>query len=147
MFIIIFIRFIEVIRYMFNDCFSLTSLNLSNFNSPSLYNSSGVFNNCKNLAYLDISNMITTKDMSYMFYNCLSLRSLNIAKFDTSQVTNMEYMFFGCSNLTYIDMKTAVFKDNVELKNMFDNYINNIIIFINDTKSFSKIKFNDYLKI
>ena len=57
--------------FMFCGCSSLTSLNLSNFNT----------NNVNN--------------MSAMFHNCSSLTSLNLSNFNTNNVTNMSYMFSG----------------------------------------------------
>ena len=63
---------------MFNGCFGLTSLDLSNFNTQNV------------------------TDMSYMFYGCSGLTSLDLSKFDTQNVTDMSGMFFGCSGLTTI---------------------------------------------
>ena len=56
---------------MFNKCSSLTSLNLSNFNT---------------------NNVI---DMRYMFYECSSLTSLNLSNFNTNNVIDMREMFSG----------------------------------------------------
>ncbi len=56
---------------MFYECSSLTSLDLSNFNTNNV------------------------EDMKYMFYNCSSLTSLNLSNFNTNNVTNMEGMFSG----------------------------------------------------
>ena len=61
--------------YMFYYCSSLTSLNLSNFNTNNVTN------------------------MSYMFYNCSSLTFLNLSNFNTNNVNNMSYMFYDCSSL------------------------------------------------
>lgn len=63
---------------MFHACVSLTSLDLPNF---------------------DTSNVT---DTSFMFGNCRSLTSLDLSNFDTSNVTDMNSMFGGCSNLTII---------------------------------------------
>ena len=57
--------------YMFSYCSSLTSLNLSNFNT----------NNVKN--------------MSAMFIGCSSLTSLNLSNFNTNNVKNMRGIFDG----------------------------------------------------
>ncbi len=59
--------------YMFYKCSSLTSLNLSNFNTDNV------------------------KNMSYMFSHCSSLSSLNLTNFNTDYVNNMSYMFFHIS--------------------------------------------------
>ena len=56
---------------MFYNCSSLTSLNLSNFNTNNVTN------------------------MGYMFFNCSSLTSLNLSNFNTNNVTDMSAMFSG----------------------------------------------------
>ena len=63
--------------YMFLDCSSLTSLNLSNFNTPVLMNAGGMFSGCGNLENL----------------------TLDLDDFDTSNVTNFNLMFYNCSKL------------------------------------------------
>ena len=56
-------------RSMFSKCSSLTSLDLSNFNTDNVNNMSYMFNNCSSLATLNLSNFNTNnvKDMSEMF--------------------------------------------------------------------------------
>ena len=56
-------------KNIFSYCSSLTSLNLSNFNT----------NNVNN--------------MSYMFYDCSSLTSLNLSNFNTNNVKDMSEIF------------------------------------------------------
>ena len=56
---------------MFLGCSSLTSLDLSNFNTNNVTN------------------------MSYMFSNCSSLTSLNLSNFNTNNVKYMSSMFYG----------------------------------------------------
>ena len=67
-------------NWMFSYCSSLTSLDLSNFNTNNVTN------------------------MGSMFYNCSSLISLNLSNFNTNNVTNMGGMFSDCSSLTYLDL-------------------------------------------
>ena len=67
-------------NYMFSECSSLQSVDLSNFNTSNI------------------------TSMSYMFISCLSLQSLDLPNFDTSNVTDIEYMFSGCSSLQSLDL-------------------------------------------
>ena len=55
-----------------------------------------MFNNCPSLTSLDLSNFNTNnvKYMDRMFYNCSSLTSLNLSNFNTNNVTNMSNMFY-----------------------------------------------------
>ena len=68
----------------------------------SFTNTSGMFNACSSLTTLDVSNFNTSNvtDMSSMFADCQSLTTLNLSNFNTSNVTDMQWMFFRCSNLT-----------------------------------------------
>ncbi len=63
-----------------------------------------MFYNCESLTSLNLSNFDTSKvtDMHLMFYNCESLTSLDLSNFNTSNVTNMHDMFIKCTNLTTI---------------------------------------------
>ena len=74
---------------MFNSCSSLTSINLSNFNT----------NNVKN--------------MNSMFYGCSSLKSIDISNFNCDNITKtyyMENMFKGCNKLKIGNVKHNDFK-------------------------------------
>ena len=78
-------------RYMFYNCSSLTSLDLSNFDTNEVIAMNHMFYNCKALIQLDLSNFYTSKvtDMSYMFSSCERLTSLDLSNFDTNKVTAM----------------------------------------------------------
>ena len=82
------------INFMFSECSSLISLNLSNFNT------------------------INVKDMSYMFYNCSSLTSLNLSNFNTNNVNNMSGMFSYCSSLTTLTSQEEKIINEWENRNL-----------------------------
>lgn len=65
-------------RYMFENCESLSNIDLSGFNT---------------------SNVIY---MLHMFDGCKSLKTLNISSFNTQNVTHIQSMFRGCTNLETI---------------------------------------------
>ena len=89
---------------MFSDCSTLSSLDLSNFNTAIVTNMSYMFFNCANLSSLDLSNFNTAivSDMSLMFGSCSTLSSLDLSNFYTKEVRDMSYMFSRCSALTTI---------------------------------------------
>ena len=62
-------------NFMFYDCNSFISFDLSNFNTQLVLN------------------------MTYMFYNCNLLKSLDLSNFNTQLVHNMAYMFYNCKLL------------------------------------------------
>ncbi len=92
--------------HLFDDCYKLTSINLSNFNTGKVTNMGYMFSDCGNLTSLDVSKFDTSQvtDMSYMFSNCGNLTSLDVSKFDTSKVTDMRGMFYRCTSLTSLDV-------------------------------------------
>ena len=120
-------------RYMFNGCSALTSLDVSGFDTSRVTDMSGMFQGCSKLTSLNVSGFDTSRvtDMSYMFNacsaltsvgdlsgwntakvtemallfgNCEKLASLDVSKFNTAAVTNMNAMFFNCSALTTLDV-------------------------------------------
>lgn len=91
---------------MFCECFKLTSLNVSKFDTRQVTNMDHMFSSCYGLTSLDVSNFDTSQvtNMGGMFYFCDGLTSLDLDSFNTSNVTNMSWMFEDCYNLTEIDL-------------------------------------------
>ena len=89
---------------MFNGCSSLTSLDLSNFNTSEVASMYSMFNNCNSLTTLNLHKFNTSNvtNMENMFYGCSNLTSLDLSSFNTSEVTNMISMFYDDSALTTI---------------------------------------------
>ena len=63
-----------------------------------------MFGHCESLTSLDVSNFNTSNvtGMSWMFAYCTSLTSLDVSNFNTSNVTNISAMFSNCANLKTI---------------------------------------------
>ena len=150
---------------MFQDCYNITEIDLSNFDTSEIIQTSNMFKGCSKLVSINFSNFDTSKvtAMGYMFYDCSSLISLNLSSFNTSNVVYMRYTFYncaqlvsldlsnfvtskvqymnetfsGCKNLKYINLKN--FNDfeltDIGLKNIFSNVPNNIVICINENNS------------
>ena len=140
---------------MFSNCSSLEEINLTNkFNTNKVINMESMFEGCKNLIFLDLSNFDTSNvinmnfmfsgclsleeikltnkfntnkviDMKSMFNNCKNLFSLDLSNFDTSNVTDMSYMFSNCSSLKEIKLVNK-FNTNkvINMESMFNNCIN-----------------------
>ena len=117
-----FIDKINKINDMFYHCDSLSSLNLSNFNTQNVTNMARMFRYCKSLSSLILTNFNTQNvtDMECMFDGCKSLSSLNLSNFNTQNVTNMKYMFYGCKALSSLNLSN--FKiGNASVDHMFLN--------------------------
>ena len=82
--------------WMFYDCRSFTTLELSGF---------------------DTANV---QDMNLMFYGCESLTSLDLSSFDTSNVQWMSYMFYNCMSLSDLTLGDRFVTTNATTDSMFD---------------------------
>ena len=112
---------IITMKQMFYQCSSLTSLDVSNFNTQNVTTTSNMFYQCSSLTSLDVSNFNTqnVKTMGYMFYQCSSLTSLDVSNFNTQNVTNMSNMFYQCSSLTSLDVSNFNTQNVKTTSNMF----------------------------
>ena len=93
---------------MFLNCSSLTSLDLSGFDTSKVWTMSSMFDSCKSLTSLDLSGF-DTSNVSYMdkmFFDCNALTSLDLSGFDTSKVGNMDNMFTSCRSLKTLDLSS-----------------------------------------
>ena len=107
--------------FMFNSCKVLTSLNLSNFNTEKVTDMQGMFGECSDLTSLDLTSFNTEKvtNMRQMFYNCSDLTSLNLSNFNTEKVMYMSNMFYNCNKLTSLDLTSFNTAEVTKMDNMF----------------------------
>ena len=105
---------------MFNTCSSLTSLDLSNFNTSQVTNMSFMFvgfpNIELNLSGFDTSNVTNMMSM----FESSKLSTLDISSFDTSNVTIMSWMFSDATNLQTIYVGPKWSTDGTDTYLMFD---------------------------
>ena len=106
---------------MFSDMRSLTSLDLSNFDTSKVTNMDYMFAYLYSLTSLNLSNFDTSKvaNMSSMFYNSFGFTSLNLSNFDTSNVTNMNNMFSNMRSLTSLDLSSFNTTNVTDMSSMF----------------------------
>ena len=93
---------------MFNKCHKLKEIKgINKFNTNKVTDMSGMFQLCKELEYLDLTNFETSNatNMSFMFNQCHKLKEIKgINKFNTNKVTDMKVMFQECNELEYLDL-------------------------------------------
>jgi surface protein len=108
---------------MFYGCSSLSSLDLSGFNTANVTNMSWMFYGCSGLTSLDLSHFDTQNvtNMGFMFCGCSSLTSLDVSGFKTDNVTKMGCMFFDCSGLTSLDVSSFNTEKVTEMWQMFSD--------------------------
>ena len=89
-------------RYMFQYCPALTSLDVSHFNTSRATNMNAMFENCSGLTSLDLSSFNTSKvtNMARMFSTCVNLTAIYVGEgWSTAAVTNSTDMFKTCTSL------------------------------------------------
>ena len=100
---------------------SLEILDISNINTTSINNMTGLFNGANNLESLNVSSMDTSSvtNMSYMFRGMSKLTSLDVSNFNTSNVEIMTGMFHS-SNLTVLDLSNFDTRNVTTMLDMFN---------------------------
>ena len=87
---------VKEIRYMLFNCKKLTSIPThdTTFSNPLIKNMKGMFQNCESLTLLDLSQFHTknVEIMWDMFKGCKSLTYLNLQKFRTSKVIDNSFL-------------------------------------------------------
>ena len=108
---------------MFIYCSSLTSLDVSHFNTSNVTDMYQLFSNCRSLKTLDLSgwNTENVTTLEYMFAFCISLTSLDLSHFDTSSVTGMGGMFWNCNKLTSLDVSGFNTSNVTNMNSMFSD--------------------------
>ncbi|MBQ3630370.1 MAG: BspA family leucine-rich repeat surface protein [Prevotella sp.] len=115
-------RNVTDMRSLFNDCYELTTLDVSGFDTHNVTAMYNMFNYCSNLTELDLSNFDTQNvvSMNDMFCACESLTSLDLSNFNTANVTRMSSMFEGCKSLSDIDLSSFETSRVTNMNSMFD---------------------------
>lgn len=95
---------------MFKGCTSLTSLDLSRFDTSSVINMRWMFEGCSKLISLDLSSFDTSNvaELSEMFRGCSKLSTIYVSnKWSIARIASSYKMFTGCINLpNYKSYKT-----------------------------------------
>lgn len=111
---------------MFNGCSALSKLVLTDFKTEQVSTMENMFCNCSTLETLDVSSFNTENvtTMLGMFNNCSSLRSLDLPGFNTANVTQMSSMFNKCSSLRSLDLSSFNTRKVTYMQNMFEGCTN-----------------------
>ena len=109
----------------FDYCTHLTRIeNIQNLYTNECTDISSMFEDCRSLTTIDVSNFSVSKvtDMSAMFWNCYHLTNINFGdKFDTSNVTNLSFMFKMCYSLTCLDLSCFNTSKATSMSKMFSD--------------------------
>ena len=126
---------------MFQYCSALTSLDLSHFDTSSATSISNMFEGCSNLTSLDLSSFNTSKvtNMSWLFYKCSSLTSVDLSSFDTSNGPALNSMFHECSALTTVDLSSFDTRKVTNIGTMFGFCTNLKTVYVSELWSTENI--------
>ncbi len=109
--------------YMFNDCSELAEIDVSGLDTSSVTNASCMFGGCSGLTEIDLSGLDTSRvtDMGGMFGGCSGLTEIDLSGMNTSRVTDMVSMFRGCSRLAEIDLSGMCTSSVTNMDSMFSD--------------------------
>ena len=106
---------------MFEDCSSLLSIDLSNFDLSNKYLDS-FFKGCTSLTSIKFSKKKQlVKSIWSMFSGCHSLLSLDLSCFNFSLVEGMSNLFYECYLLTSIDLSNTEAHSVTDMSGMFSD--------------------------
>lgn len=108
---------------MFDSCSSLTSLDLSTFDTSKVENFNYMFSACQNLEVLNVSNFNTSSaiHMRNMFYKCHNVLVLDVSGFDTTNVVTIKSMFNECKKITSLDLSNFRTPNLIWMEGAFSN--------------------------
>jgi len=132
--------------YMFRNCTSLATIDVSHFDTSNVGNMRGMFDTCYSLTSLDLTNFVTSNvsDMSDMFNQCASLKRLNLSSFDTSNVNNMWFMFAN-SGLERLDISNFDMSNVSDTESMLGGLKNLKILVLGKKNNIGTSPFNNKL--
>ena len=110
---------------LFNNCNSLTSVDISDWNMEKIINISQMFKSCQFLSTIKSSTKWRLdnikNDISYIFFECSKLKEIpDISNWNTKNIINMSYIFKGCSELKSLpDISKWDTRNVVNMSNIF----------------------------
>ena len=110
-------------RYVFRNCHSLISVDLSGWNTSKVTQIDGMFYGCSSLKNLDLSSWNTSKvtNMAGMFTGCIlsenDFKNIGVLDWDVSKCVNFSEMFRDCQNLKTLDLSNWTIKSGTHTHN------------------------------
>ena len=127
--------------HAFMGCYSLTTLDLSHFDTSRVRYMNNMFLGCSSLISLNLSNLNLPKikDMSGVFYGCTKLKYLNIENIKLNNETRIDDIF------SFTPLNTMVYCNDERLNYLLENYIPLFVYCYKDI-SFPNYKMKFYKK-
>lgn len=106
---------------MFNACYSLKGIDVSEFDTSSATDISQIFRDCKALKTININNFDCSNvtSMNMLFYGDYNLETINMNLVDTPKVTDVSSMFSECQKIETIDISKLDTRNATTIQSMF----------------------------
>ena len=120
---------------MFENCYSLTSINIPFMAGSSDWTyAEGMFKNCYGLTEFEIplelyTSLETTKEM---FSGCKNIKSINLQLTLTREIKDVSKMFYNCQNLNYVSIGNFQMMHVKYYEGFFEGVGKNITIVFNE---------------
>ena len=126
---------LDSMEKLFENCKNLKEIDLSQVNTKNVTTMAEMFIDCTQLTSVDLSKLDTSKviNMKSMFNGCFNLESINLNNIDTSKVEYMNFMFYECVNLK-----------NLELNNFKTSNVKNMTGMFFDCNSLEKLNLSSF---
>ena len=133
--------------YMFKGCISLEIIKFSKSKLEKAETMTEMFYDCNSLKSIDLSEFKPTKmsGMLRMFYNCYSLTSINLVNFYTHDVTSMESLFYNCTSLKKVDLTYFNTQKVINMKSVFQNCTSLELIIFGNNFYTNEVTIIDYI--
>ena len=117
---------------LFCRCSNIAEIKFLNFDTSSITDMDGLFQDCDSLTSIDVSNLNINNVnlMVNMFCNCKSLISIDLSNFNNTKVTEMYQLFYNCNNLEYVNLLNFNDKNKPSITDMFNGIKKNAVICI-----------------
>ena len=116
---------VQIFDYMFSQCNSFISLDITNFNFSSALSMDSMFYKCQNLESIKFpteSNYRTILIYAAMFYYCPKLKSIDLSGFYMDDIVDIRSIFAGCENLEYVRLRGNISWEKYFAAQYFDSY-------------------------
>ncbi len=107
---------------LFENCEDLVYIDLSPFDTASVDDMSSMFEDCKELKQIVFGDNFSTvgvTNMTSMFRYCMTIESIDLSHFNTSNVKNMREMFQGCFALPTLNLSKFNTTNVEDMDSMF----------------------------
>ena len=89
-----------------------------------------IFQNCSSLTYLDLSKFDASNvtNINYMFEYCSNLTYLDLSNFNTLKVISIISMFKDCSKLNFINLKQSKLSVGISYAHIFEKIKKDLLV-------------------